>query len=95
MNRGWLPPVGSGPGIWVTQPLTPTGEKTKNGVGGSRGPSGLVLLCTAPKNAAFTGVSDFRRRFVNPMVQDRISTLVSRASRMKTSSVFYRGHVVC
>ena len=69
MNRGWLPPVGSGPGIWVTQPLTPTGEKTKNGVGQSGGPSGLVLSSTAQTNAAFTGVSDFRRRFVNPMVQ--------------------------
>ena len=69
MNRGWLPPLGSDPGIWVTQPLTPTGEKTKNGVGQSRGPSGLVLLSTAQTNAAFTGVSDFRRRFVNPMVQ--------------------------
>ena len=75
MNRGWLPPVGSDPGIWVTQPLTPTGEKTKNGVGGSRGRSGSVLLLsTAPKNAAFTGVSDYRRRFGNPLVQDTRST---------------------
>ena len=70
MNRGWLPPVGSDPGTRVAQPLTPTGEKTKNSVGGSRGRSELVLLCTAPKNTAFTGVSDFRRRFVNPKVQD-------------------------
>ena len=57
--EGGSPPLGSDPGIWVTQPLALTREENKNGVGQSRGPSGFVLFNTALKFAAFTCVSDY------------------------------------
>ena len=52
MNRGWLPPVGSGPGIWVTQPLTPTGEKTKKWRRGITRPVGVRAIKHSTKECS-------------------------------------------